>query len=117
MRLLASSILFILAIANVSALSSKDAQQCQTSAKNSVQTLCLPADIDCALALKSVANCLKLCTQGPSQSDSYILNCAKTNCTTSNLSVQSWVSKFISCLHLGKLSLSFLLLALFAIVF
>ncbi|EDK32003.1 transmembrane protein, putative (macronuclear) [Tetrahymena thermophila SB210] len=118
MRLLAASIFFILAITNVSAIiTHQEFQQCQATYENSAQTLCLRGDQDCFTALQNIGNCLDSCASDTKKSYNQILNCAKTNCTTSNQNVQSWLNKYLSCLYLGKLSLSFLLLALFVIVF
>ncbi|EAR88586.1 transmembrane protein, putative (macronuclear) [Tetrahymena thermophila SB210] len=117
MKFLAASILLILLIVNVSAQTSQKVQQCTTTAENAIATLCQSGDQDCANQLLSIGNCLTTCASGTNQSDSYVLNCAKTTCTTTNKTIQSWLNKFLSCLHIGKLSLSFLLLAIFSIVF
>ncbi|EAR88588.1 hypothetical protein TTHERM_00185620 (macronuclear) [Tetrahymena thermophila SB210] len=116
MRLFAASILLILTITNVSAEATQKVEQCTKTAMTAAQTLCQQNDQDCLTALQTIRNCFNTCGSGPDQSDSAVIKCAKTTCTTSNKAVQTWANNYISCVYLEKLSLSLLLLAIFAIV-
>ncbi|KAL4469448.1 hypothetical protein ABPG74_004701 [Tetrahymena malaccensis] len=117
MRSLTVFILLIITIANVTAATSQKVDQCTNTASNSISTICSQNDTDCQNSLQKMGACLIQCASGTDQSDSYVLNCAKTTCTTTNQTLQTWLNKYLTCLHLSKLSFSILLLALFALVF